>query len=34
MIYQKFAMAIDAVDRYRITFEPLQSIRFTWDASD
>lgn len=33
VMYQKFAVAIDAFDRDRITFESLQSIRFTWDAT-
>lgn len=33
ILYQRFAIAIDAFDRDRITFESLQSIRFTWDAT-
>ncbi len=33
IMYQKFAIAIDAFDRDRIAFESLQSIRFTWDAT-
>ena len=33
LLYQKFAIAIDAFDRDRIAFESLQSIRFTWDAT-
>jgi uncharacterized protein len=33
ILYHKFAVAIDAFDRDRITFESLQSIRFTWDAT-
>jgi uncharacterized protein len=33
ILYQKFAVAIDAYDRDRITFESLQSIRFTWDVT-
>jgi hypothetical protein len=33
IMYEKFATAIDAFDRDRITFESLQSIRFTWDAT-
>ena len=33
MMYQKFAIAIEAYDGDRITFESLQSIRFTWDAT-
>jgi uncharacterized protein len=32
-MYQKFAIAIEAFDRDRITLESLQSIRFTWDAT-
>jgi uncharacterized protein len=34
IMYQKFAMAIEAYDSDRITFESLQSIRFTWDATN
>ena len=33
ILYQKFAIAIDAFDRDHITFESLQSIRFTWDTT-
>ena len=33
ILYQKFAIAIDAFDRDRIAFESLQSIRFTWEAT-
>ncbi len=33
IMYQKFAIAIEAYDSDRITFESLQSIRFTWDAT-
>ena len=33
IMYQKFAIAIDAFDRDRITFESLQSVRFTWDTT-
>ncbi|WP_310486942.1 TAXI family TRAP transporter solute-binding subunit [Chamaesiphon sp. VAR_69_metabat_338] len=33
LMYQKFAIAIEAFDCDRITFESLQSIRFTWDAT-
>lgn len=33
ILYQKFAIAIEAFDRDRITFESLQSIRFTWDVT-
>jgi uncharacterized protein len=32
LLYRKFAIAIEAFDLDRITFESLQSIRFTWDA--
>jgi uncharacterized protein len=34
IMYQKFAIAIEAYDSDRITFESLQSIRFTWDATN
>jgi uncharacterized protein len=33
LLYQKFAIAVEAFDLDRITFEALQSIRFTWDAT-
>jgi uncharacterized protein len=33
IMYKEFAAAIDAFDRDLITFESLQSIRFTWDAT-
>jgi uncharacterized protein len=33
ILYQKLAIAVEAFDLDRITFESLQSIRFTWDAT-
>ena len=33
ILYERFAIAIDAFDRDQITFESLQSIRFTWDTT-
>lgn len=33
ILYQKFAIAVEAFDFDRITFESFQSIRFTWDTT-